>query len=196
MNTGAERGCLLPLLQSLISGTLTALLTFSVALWQEWPRAEYIAFAAGAAGACAWWWWNILTWRHVAFPELAQPVFYDEPVQAQPVTSRVKVELHQDENRHVQIADIDASPDQLRQLAEGLLQGQTFSEGAWTGAGRPFSKAEFHQLRTALVKRGWVTMRNPNAPAQGFCLTRPGAAVMRSFASDLPYQGASVSKRA
>lgn len=194
MNDQLERGCIVPLAQSVVSGLFTALLGWAWCGWRGWPDGHYFALLAGAVGAALWWWWRILNWQ----AEFRQLYFEDQVQPVTPDPARVKVELHQDENgsHHTQIADLNASPDQLVQLAQGLLQGQTFSESVWCGAGRPFSKSEFHQLRTALIKRGWVTMRNPHAPAQGFCLTRPGAAVMRSFASDLPYSSVRVEKSA
>ena len=58
-----------------------------------------------------------------------------------PPRAQVQVELTQPgdgPSRQTQIADLDASPEQLRRLAEGLLGGAPMSESAWTGAGRPF----------------------------------------------------------
>lgn len=182
------RGCIMPLAQSLISAVFVATLAGAVALYAEWNRPGHVALLGGAL-AGAWWWLSSLAWwRRLAFPELqVQPV--DDNQAVDPIdTPPVVVQLTSEDGRHVQLGYLEGVNNyQLAALAEGLLTGQTFSESTWTGAGRPFSKAQFHHVRREFMKRQWCAWRNPGAPAQGIQLTAAGRAVMRSFASDLPY---------
>lgn len=187
-----ERGCLLPLAQSVISGILAGLVAGAVGMWQEWQGAGYIALLVGAVVALFVWAGGLGAWRRSVY---APAVYYPPEQEDQPdqAPARVRVEVSQTEGaaHTTQIADLPVSVDQLAQLAVGLLAGQTFAEGVWTGAGRPFSKSEFIALRSEFIKRGWACWKNDRAPAQGVSLTRPGAAVMRSFASEvgtLPHQ--------
>ena len=101
-----------------------------------------------------------------------------------PARDVVRVEVSQAEGvtHRTQIADLDAKPDQLKQLAVGLLSGQPFSESRWTGAGQPFSRGQFARLRAVFVSRGWANWRNPEAPAQGLTVTGPGWDVLKSLA--------------
>ena len=110
--------------------------------------------------------------------EQQPPVIISEPAR------EVRVTLERDEGRHVDIIDLPAQPEQLRQLADGLLSGRQFALSAWSGAGAPFSRSEFERLRDELIKRGLARWRNANAQAQGAELTLPGRAVLRRFASD------------
>lgn len=111
-----------------------------------------------------------------------------------PARDTVRVELSQSNGqaRQTQIADLQVKPDQLQRLAEGLLSGAPFAESAWTGAGRPFSRGQFAELRAVFIRRGWCEWRNPEAPAQGVTISPQGKAVLRSFASETsggpPYQ--------
>ena len=74
----------------------------------------------------------------------------------------------------------------LRELTAGLLRGQGFTEAAWTGKGRPYTKAEFHALRGEFLERGLICQRNPKAPAQGYELTRAGQAAIEKLHAQPP----------
>ena len=76
------------------------------------------------------------------------------------------------------------SPEKLPQLAEGLVNGRTFSQAVWTGGAGIFTRSEFEALRSALLARGLAVYRNPQAPAQGIVLTAAGRAVMRKLLQD------------
>jgi hypothetical protein len=87
------------------------------------------------------------------------------------------------ENGHFQehIFNLPGDLDQMQTLAEGLTNGQPFSERLWTGAGRPFSVNQFKALRSELIKRGLLSLANSKDPRQGYNLTRVGLAFMRGF---------------
>ena len=80
-----------------------------------------------------------------------------------------------------QIIDFGVAPEKATALAKGIIAGQSFSEGAWTGNGALFSKAEFRALRGELLERGLLEWRNGSAPAQGVVLTAPGRAVFEKL---------------
>jgi len=124
--------------------------------------------------------------RAVRAGELARGVDL-EPVA--PITAKqqvIKLALSQDEGRAVDYAFLNIDQAQLSELARGLSAGKPFTLGAWTGAGRSFSRSEFEQLRHELISRGLVVWRNPGSPAQGVTLTAAGRAVMRYLAG-LPH---------
>jgi hypothetical protein len=155
------RGFVLPLLQSAIPGAA-------------------VGFLGGVVAGIVV---GLLTWLYLLGRWLAAEyggavVF--EPDQTLPVDV-VRVELRSDQGRAGQWINLPANLDQLRTLAGGLLAGVSFSESAWCGWGKPFTKDELHELRDELVLRGLVRWRNPLYPAQGLELTGPGRAVMRKL---------------
>jgi hypothetical protein len=177
-----ERGCLLPVAQSGVTALLVGIFAYGAAHWQGWNDPGLLAIMAGALAGLLVWASSIAAWRRAVYEP--EPV-YRAP---DPGPETVRVELVQPGDnaavRQIQLADLDATPQQLQRLADGLLSGAPFAEGAWTGAGRPFSRGQFAELRAVFLSRGWVTWRNPDAPAQGVALTPQGKAVIRSFASD------------
>lgn len=185
MNDDIERGCLLPAAHAFITGVLVCLLALAVCQLQGWSL--WLALAAGAAGAVMMWLSSVSTWRRVTFGP--DPVQWSEPTPVTPDPVQVVVSYDEDGAHHTQLQDLPVDYDRMKTLAGGLLSGTTFSESVWCGQGRPFSKSEFHQLRRAFLSRGWMQWRNPNAPAQGVQLSRPGVAVMKTFSSDTTYPG-------
>ena len=180
-NLGA--GCMLPLLQSIAGGAVTALLAFALAYGAEWRLPWLFALASGAGAAFVWYWSTVVLWRRSAYPQ-PETTLPDRPRQ----TPIVRVEVTKDDGRTLEFIDLPANPDQLISLARGVLEGQTLSESAWTGAGQPFTRAEFSSLRGELIRRGLACWNNPQTPARGVSLTRGGMAAMRTFAcmTDLP----------
>lgn len=98
----------------------------------------------------------------------------------------LRVELTRDNGRRMDYIDLPGTPDQLRSLAVGLLNGKGTSEAAWTGAGRPFSRSEYAALRAAMIERGLSSWANPDHHAQGWELTAAGRAILRKVAGDPP----------
>ena len=171
-----ETGCLLPFFQSLITGALVGLIAAGAATWMELTNPWMLGLIIGAVGSLWWWTSSIHLWRVDVYG-------YDEQVAPEPVqstVSTVRVEVVNDSQ--IVIADLPASPAQLRDLSTGLLAGMSFSEASWSGDGRIFSKSEFHAIRQAFIGRGWARWRVENAPAQGVAITAPGRAVLRELA--------------
>src|SRR3990167_4392499 len=56
---------------------------------------------------------------------------------------------------------------QLRQVANLIIQGASFSHATLAGPGKPLTRSEYEALRTRLEQRGWIAPRNHNSPNQG-----------------------------
>lgn len=178
-------GCVLPLAQAGVSGLLAALIVGVGAAYTGTESPVMLAALAGGLAAGAVWLSALRAWRRLAYAledwagaDLNQDGAIGEP--APPVV--VRVELAEDKGR-MKIINLPASVDQLTALAAGLLSGATFAESTWTGAGQPFTRAEFAGLRAELIKRGLAAWNNPGTPARGVGLTAAGRAVMRQFAN-------------
>jgi len=170
-----SRGCTIPLAQSIAAGLLAGLIVAGAGYWME---LNHPWFLAGIAVGCISFWWftgSITRWREDVYAP-----FYAEPEPVQATVSVVRVEVVNDSQ--IVIADLPATPAQLRDLSTGLLAGMSFSEASWSGDGRIFSKSEFHAIRQAFISRNWARWRVENAPAQGVAITAPGRAVLRELA--------------
>jgi hypothetical protein len=173
-----SRGCAIPALQSLFGGLLSAAIAGGIAIWAGWGWmvALPLALVAGASAALFWFSGGVDLWRKDTYT----PVVYATPEPVQSTSSTVRVEVVND--NQIVIADLPATPAQLRDLSTGLLAGMSFSEASWSGDGRIFSKSEFHAIRQAFISRNWARWRVENAPAQGVAITAPGRAVLRELA--------------
>jgi len=177
-----EVAVLYPLLQSVVSGILFGIAVLSFFLFMHWPRAWEVGALSFALSQLAIWTWSVLRWNSWVH-QLEKLIGLDlnrNGVIGYP-REPLRIELIEDTGRKVTFIDLPGTDEQLAELANGLLQGAPFSEGQWTGAGRPFSRAEFLALRDEMLDRGLITWNNINAHAQGMQLTRPGSAVMRQL---------------
>lgn len=106
----------------------------------------------------------------------------------------VRLEMSINDGNTLRYADLPASLDQLRTLANGVLEGATLSEAAWTPG--LFTRGEFSQLKAALVRRGLAANRSRD-PARGIQLTRPGEAAFKWLAGlgDPPTTASSLTRR-
>ena len=67
-------------------------------------------------------------------------------------------------------------------FASGVtLEQRGLSEAAWTGHGRPFSKAEYSALLDSLTSSGIIRWKNERHPAQGRELTGAGRRSLLQF---------------
>lgn len=180
-----ERGCLLPVAQSGVTGFLAGALAYALARWQGWSNPGEIALIVAAAAALLVWASGVMAWRRSAYaPD--EPLYLPPPAPAQVQT--VRVELSENRGARLNLIDLPASAEQLAALARGLLDGLPFSEAQWSGGGGLFTRSEFAALRGELIRRGLARWNSPGTPARGAALTPAGRAVMRQFAmlSDSP----------
>jgi uncharacterized membrane protein YeaQ/YmgE (transglycosylase-associated protein family) len=177
-----EKGCLLPLAQSGVTGALIGLAILALVLVNQGPMvtAWLAAMLAGSVGAVLVWLLSLVQWRRVVYAPMPLPeaVYEVEPLEP------IRVEVKDERSGASRFAFLPATPEQLQALARGLLDGATFAESYWTGSGQPFTRAEFSSLRAELLKRGLLAWNNPAAPARGASLTPAGRAVMRHAAGE------------
>ena len=172
---GVNIGCLVPMLRCMVTGVIVFVITLGLGYWQGWEEYAAIALMAGAIAALISWLDDGRGWKRLAYGEMeaAQPVV----VEAEARTLRL--ELYK--GSQTVYAELPMSFEQAQELARGLLAGTPFSEASWTGAGRPFSKGQFQQMREEFVKRGLARWRNKGAPAQGVELSPEGWDVCRQL---------------
>lgn len=189
-----QAGALLPGLQALLSGVFFSGFAAGVLLWQGVDKPGTFLLVGGFG--CAFCVWLVLLrhWlRLVNFREGFQPaprIQVIEPAEHQ--SSSVSIRLFEEQNTYWRgdFLELPATHQQLRVLASGVVSGSSLAENAWCGANKPFSKAQFQELRQALLERGWLQWRNQNAPAQGLELTHVGRRVFSYLAeyNHLPAQ--------
>lgn len=162
---------IIPTLQSAVSGMVSGLLAMALlfAIGMD-ARAFRGGLLAGAAVAALTWW------------ALLVHQFRDPANRVQDI-HRFKLELTSNAGRTISFVDLPCSEAQLKQLAAGLLRGESLSEQSWTGHGRPFSRAEFRVLRGELLHRGLVQWRSDRFVNQGMILTSVGRAVFQKIGS-------------
>jgi hypothetical protein len=173
----------IPGLQSLGTGILFALVAGAIALLLNYAYPWYAALCAGTWAALLAWLRFTNRWVETVYQD-TRPVEVIEAGQNEPVT----VLIANDDMTEGGYLDLPVSIDQVRSLADGLMNGATFSEAQWTGSGRPFTRGEFSALRAELIRRGLAAWNSPGTPARGVVLTKPGKAMMR-YMCDLPSLG-------
>jgi hypothetical protein len=169
-------GCILPTFQALIVMVLVLFLAscaFALLGW-ETDRAILAGCVAGAAAAIYVWIDQVRTWRRDAYPVevVAPPTVIERPA------STVHIVLH-DENDDLKLLNLPCSERQLQALARGIVDGKSLSESNWIGIGRPFTRAQFVDLREELIRRGWLAWISQSANARGVAPTRAGRAAFR-----------------
>ena len=87
----------------------------------------------------------------------------------------IGVELSTNEGQSMQFIDLPAEPDQLITLGTGIVEGLSFTETQWTGAGAPFSRGQFVRLRSEMIRH--------ELAIKGVRVTGKGMALCRHFAS-------------
>jgi hypothetical protein len=181
MKESVFAGVVVPALQALITGLFSGLAAWALGLLNNWDQAGLTALAIGAGVALLTWTIAARHWQRVL--ELSEGIDLqpDSLPGAEP-ESITRVTVVNQEGTSGEFLDLPCNQDQLITLAAGLLRGQSFSLGTWTGRGRPFSRADFERLRSELLARGALEWRNQAAPAQGLTLSVPGKALMRYYA--------------
>lgn len=180
MSDDFVRTVAIPACQGAITGIYAGLLMLAVCIWQRWPN-EF-ALVAGCMAALVSWGYFLSFWHKVIMGMLLpQPEW--EPAPKPIPTTRIELTQEKDGYYSGEYIDLNCQPDQLRQLAEGIEAGKPLTIGVWTGAGAPFTRPQFEQLRAELIRRNLAVWRNPKAPQQGFSLTVAGVKVIRKFAA-------------
>jgi len=174
--SGLQIGALV-LLLAVGSGAAVFVGVGLVAVACHWPVAVPCA-VAGVAVLVSWWMLMARIDAMLTIRETVEPVDASLPA----VRDTVSIEVSQPERGRLAYLELPGGEAALSELARGLMVGRTFAESEWTGAGRPYSRATFRELRGELLERGLLEWRNSEAPAQGVQLTRVGRAVFSRIA--------------
>ena len=93
---------------------------------------------------------------------------------------RISIEVANPDNRSLKYLHLPVEEKALRQLCVGLIvQQRPFSEAEWTGRGRPFSRAQFRDIRARLLEANVITWKDARHKTQGVEFTAWGRTVMR-----------------
>ncbi len=169
-----------PALQSLVTAAAASFVAILPAVafdltWLIVPAAGAFAFAAT---------WALLLAEHrraLWEVETYQREPVDAPAAAEPAkaTTRLAVTLG---NVH-QERELPVEPDALLRLARALAGGaRPFSERELVGAGLLSGRAQYEQVREALLKLNWLRWKNANDRRQGLDWTAPGRAGLKALA--------------
>lgn len=108
----------------------------------------------------------------------------------EPEPKRFVIELSQQTTagRRTAWLDIPTTPEQFAPVARAAVNGLSLSQDSWTGAGNPFSRAQWAALRDRLLELELLAWKDATAPRQGLELTGDGrralAAWLRQFDAD------------
>lgn len=178
-------GVVLPLLQAMITSGLLAFAVLMLSWLFAWSDGWKAALAIFGVMPFFSWLFLQRRWLVLTAEKVMQRDFNGDGVIENDARSRepriVKVQISRVKeggSLQMDLMELPCTSSQLRDLAEGLTNGEIFSEGKWTGMGKPFSSAEFRALRTVMLKRGLIQMRSNKDARQGFELTDDGWAVM------------------
>lgn len=184
-----QAGVVLPLLQAVITGGLGGIVLLVLSVKFRWRDAWLHALLFWLIVTALTWLYLQRHWLLMAFERITGAdlnrdgrIGGDLHEAATPVV-RVKLDEIK-ENRHFQqhTYNIPATLDQMAELAKGVLEQEiAFSERSWAGSGKPFSSAEFRNLRSELIRRDLVVLANPKDSRLGYAFTAKGRAVLRGF---------------
>lgn len=181
-----------PLAQALITGAMVmvAMIFFTVA----WNVRSWFAWSAGIGllTSLAVWLYSMRHWFNLTKLELLTGLDLDgsggvgdakpAPVSSEPQTVKVTLNrISEDGHFSGEYFDLPGTMDQMKLLADGLLNGTPFTEREWTGAGKPYSAAGFRDLRKELVRRGLIELASEKDARQGYVLTDDGSQFMASL---------------
>lgn len=177
-----ESDVAVPLAQSLATGFLLGGATGLAGVWLQAPDPLALGVGVGVVATVGTWAMLLRQVRDLLWTVITTV----SQERTEPERPTVRVEVAQEGGRVVRYLDLPGDPDRLAVLARGVLAGRPLSEATWCGAGRPFSRGEFADLRAELLRAGLARWRNPQAPAQGVILTPAGRAVLRRLAQGEP----------
>lgn len=182
-----EAAAWVPLMQSAITSLLVTvafsavLIALDVRRWWGW------AVAVGVVTLILMWWRLLNHWfkltahlEQLTGLDLNMNGRVDEP-EDEPEPQTVKVQLSrvsESGSWSGEYFDLPGSLEDLKALAQGLLDGRPFTEREWTGRGKPYASEAFRSLRRELLRRGLIELASTKDARQGYVLTDEGTAFM------------------
>jgi hypothetical protein len=179
-----------PCVQAVITGLLATVGGGGVAALVNLAGANLdIAIVGGVVGSltAGAMWWVLLQEHRDLLWEIETRIGIDldgDGKAGTPTMTRLEVTIPATEQHGQQtliLDGLDATPEQLRTWAKGMLAGR-MAESEWYGKGRLFSKGQFYALRQEFIDRGLMAWINPDAHAQGTELTAVGRWACRGLA--------------
>jgi hypothetical protein len=175
-----ERGCIVPLSQSLATLVIGGVMGYMFAQWMQFKDPITFGIGVGCVLALYWWIGSLWIWRDDTYPK---PI--DEVAPMQETTQQLQVVriVLTKEDGNILFVDLPASHEEIKTLAEGLLNGISFSEESWSGPGSPchWTRKQFRQIRDIWIHNGWAYWVSTRANQQGVAVTSPGRAVCREI---------------
>src|SRR5574341_612706 len=195
-----------PLLQSLITSVAVTLSLSALTVAGGWsPAIPVFGFAATFTGSWLYLSADARSLRRTIEKATRRDIDGDGYIGAPAVVEpsepvRVEVAERRDDGRLLSMRFLTlpdgVTESMLFDFCAGVVSGKPLSEAEWSGAGRPFSRAQFRALRDEFVARGLGEWIRGESSTQGWRLTRRGqlvvnalksAAVNRAAAVPLPY---------
>ncbi len=182
-----KSGLVIPAAQSVLTGLISGAAVGAIANLASWQGPGNLALAGGCVLAAVQWYALQGRWQTARnYALYGPPELPEEPTQPEPLpilTPRpepLRVEVTQENGRQTRFIDLPAEYHQLKALAVGVLAGHGLAVNQWTGAGKPFTRAQFDTFRAALVQAGLARYgERSNSPLE---LSPAGRAVFRRIA--------------
>lgn len=180
-----------PLAQALITGAMVtlALIFFTIAWnvrnWFTW------SLGIGLVTALAVWMYSMRHWFSLTKLELLtgldldnsgavgdeKPVATSEPQTVKVTLNRISADGH----FSGEYFDLPGTMEQMKLLADGLLNGAPFTTREWTGDGKVYSAEGFQKLRKEMLRRGLIELASEKDARQGYVLTDDGSQFMANI---------------
>lgn len=190
-----QAGAWLPFMQATITGVILGLGTLTLAIILDARHPETWSLVIGVLTWVVTWlllqrhWFTLTALEKLTGLDLDRDgLIAGQAVKNKPAEVRVRLSQGNESGYFQEnIFTLPATLEQLKELARGLILNRLpFSERTWAGSGRPFSIAEFRDLRSEMIKRGLLTLVSAKDPRQGSTLTAAGRQVMRGLLSSFP----------
>jgi hypothetical protein len=173
-----------PCAQSIISGLLAMLAVGTIAALAKVEKAGLVGIGAGTGLMLVA--WVILLWQHRSLlwerETITGPDLNGDGEIGRPSTTNLEITIPATKEKGQQIMilrDLEATPQQLRIWAAGMLAGR-MSENDWcVGKAKMFQRPQFKKLRQQFIDRGLMIWKDEDAHWQGTELTAMGRRVCR-----------------
>jgi hypothetical protein len=188
-----EAGAWLPFAMATLTGLIFGVVSLALAsLWRARHPWNWGISVSVIAMGFTWLqlirhWFSLTALEEVTGLDLNRDGVVGEPEkQAFEDNPRV-IKVHLDETKqdgHWQQTrfELHATDDQMRLLAEGMLElERPFTVREWCGAGRPFSGEEFARLRSEMIRNGLIEQASEKDPRRGYLLTKAGTALLADY---------------
>lgn len=174
-----------PLVKAVVYGALVGIAVFVVAWRIDFPDPWLFGLLAALAVTFLRYAGDDFLWLVLAKAEKITGLELDgKPGIGEQKTTNIDLTTKVGQTRRTQRLQIPASEEQILSLGLGIMGGVPFSEGRWTGKGKPFSINEFRELRDYFERAELIQLVNDKAPQQGYEFTETGLSMLQHY---VPY---------